>query len=73
MSVAWIAYRTPDAVRNWWDDYRKECWDWHFREWRLVALGQRKVFRVRGRGLSWRQQPWPILRLAFVLQKAEMG
>jgi hypothetical protein len=39
MTVAWIAYRTPDAVRNWWDDYRKECWDWHFREWRFGPDG----------------------------------
>ena len=35
MAVAWIAYRTQDAVRNWWDDYRKKCWDWHFRAWRV--------------------------------------
>ncbi|MBZ6077573.1 hypothetical protein [Microvirga puerhi] len=35
MAVAWIAYRTPDAVREWWDAYRTECRDWHFRRWRL--------------------------------------
>lgn len=35
MTVAWIAYRTQDAVRKWWDDYRKECRDWHFRIWRV--------------------------------------
>ncbi|WP_436642715.1 hypothetical protein [Microbaculum sp. FT89] len=28
MAVAWIAYRTPEAVREWWDDYRTRCWDW---------------------------------------------
>jgi hypothetical protein len=39
MAVAWIAYRTQDAVRNWWDEYRKECWDWHFREWRVGPDG----------------------------------
>jgi hypothetical protein len=39
MAVAWIAYRIPDAVRNWWEDYRKECWDWHFREWRVGPDG----------------------------------
>jgi hypothetical protein len=39
MAVAWIAYRTQDAVRNWWNEYRKECWDWHFREWRVGPDG----------------------------------
>jgi hypothetical protein len=28
MAVAWIAYRTPEAVREQWDKYRTECWDW---------------------------------------------
>jgi hypothetical protein len=35
MAVAWIAYRTEDKVREWWDPYRAECWDWHFRKWQL--------------------------------------
>ena len=35
MAVAWIAYRTVDKVREWWDPYRAECWDWHFRRWRI--------------------------------------
>jgi hypothetical protein len=39
MAVAWIAYRAQDAVRSWWDEYRKECWDWHFREWRVGTDG----------------------------------
>ena len=39
MSVAWIAYRAPDAVRNWWDVYRKEFSFWHFREWRFGPDG----------------------------------
>ena len=39
MAVAWIAHRTPDCVRNSWDDYRKECHYWHFREWRVGPDG----------------------------------
>ena len=35
MAVAWIAYRTRDAVREWWPHYREQCWDWWFRKWRL--------------------------------------
>jgi hypothetical protein len=34
MTVAWMAWRSPDRVREFWDTYRSECWDWHFREWR---------------------------------------
>lgn len=35
MAVIWIAYREMDKVREWWDPYRAECWDWHFRKWRI--------------------------------------
>jgi hypothetical protein len=34
MAIAWIAWRSPDRVREFWDPYRSECWDWNFREWR---------------------------------------
>jgi hypothetical protein len=34
MVVAWIAWRSPERVREFWDLYRSECWDWNFREWR---------------------------------------
>jgi hypothetical protein len=33
MAVAWIAYRSADAVRNWWNDYRKEFSVWRYAEW----------------------------------------
>jgi hypothetical protein len=26
-------------VRQWWDAYRTECWDWHFRQWRIGPDG----------------------------------
>lgn len=28
MAVAWIAWRSADAVRQYWNAYRTECWDW---------------------------------------------
>jgi hypothetical protein len=34
MAIAWIAWREPDRVREFWDPYRSECWNWNFREWR---------------------------------------
>jgi hypothetical protein len=37
MAVAWIAWRSPDKVRECWDPYRAECWDWHFKEWRVAV------------------------------------
>ena len=39
MAVAWIAYRTPDAVRNWWGEYRQKFTVWRFREWRVGQDG----------------------------------
>lgn len=35
MTVAWIARRDVQLVREAHDPYRLECIDWHFREWRL--------------------------------------
>ena len=35
MAIAWIAWRTPAAVRDSWDHYRAECFDWHFRRNRV--------------------------------------
>jgi len=32
MAVAWITYRTPEAVREWWDAYRSKCEDWEFKK-----------------------------------------
>ena len=34
MTVAWIAYRDIQKVREQWNEYRLECWDWHGRRWR---------------------------------------
>jgi hypothetical protein len=34
MAIAWIAWRSPNRVREFWDPYRSECWDWNFRQWR---------------------------------------
>ncbi len=35
MAVSWIAYRTVDAVREWWPEYRERCTHFLYRdEWR---------------------------------------
>jgi hypothetical protein len=39
MALAWIAWRSPREVLEAWDPYRTECWDWHFREWRVGPDG----------------------------------
>ncbi len=39
MAIAWISWRSPTQVCQFWDDYRRECWDWHFREWRIGPDG----------------------------------
>jgi hypothetical protein len=28
MAVAWIAWRSAEDVRDFWDEYRARCWDW---------------------------------------------
>ncbi|MCF3935321.1 hypothetical protein L1787_18155 [Acuticoccus sp. M5D2P5] len=33
MAIAWIAWRTPDHVREWWDTYVEQCWDWRRERW----------------------------------------
>lgn len=40
MAVTWIAYRSNDAVREVWSKYCEECWDWHWRRWRIGTAGE---------------------------------
>lgn len=35
MAVAWIAWRDPQKVLQFYDPYRAQCFDWHFRKWRV--------------------------------------
>ena len=30
MAIAWIAWRSSRKVCEFWDTYRRECWDWHY-------------------------------------------
>lgn len=39
MAIAWITWRSPDRVREFWEPYRSEYWDWNFREWRAGPDG----------------------------------
>ena len=39
MVIAWIACRSPEIVREYWDRYRSVCVEWHFCEWRERADG----------------------------------
>lgn len=40
MAVAWIAWRTPDQVRDAWDVYRAKRRRWGFRRWRVGPDGE---------------------------------
>tara|TARA_R110002124_G_scaffold183401_4_gene350798 strand:- start:21077 stop:22414 length:1338 start_codon:yes stop_codon:yes gene_type:complete len=40
MAVSWIAYRSNNAVREVWNKYCEECWDWHWRRWRIGTDGE---------------------------------
>jgi hypothetical protein len=39
MAIAWIAWRSPRKVTEHWDDYRRNCWRWNYREWRIGKEG----------------------------------
>jgi hypothetical protein len=39
MVVAWIVWRRARKVRDYFDPYRRECFDWHFRNWRVGPDG----------------------------------
>ena len=52
MTIAWIAWRDPQRVLDWYDPYRAECLDWHYTEWRLGPDGP----VLKGHFLNERQQ-----------------
>jgi hypothetical protein len=39
MAVAWIAWRNVDRVRDFWDAFRADCWEWVPVEWRVGVDG----------------------------------
>ena len=40
MAVAWISFRTVDAVREAWAAYRENCWHWLWRRWQNGPDGE---------------------------------
>ena len=58
MVIAWIACRSPEIVREYWDRYRSVCVEWHFCEWRERADGP-----VRGGHLLAQRRPATISSL----------
>lgn len=60
MAVAWIAYRSPDDVREWWNAYRKKCEEWRFLECRDRSGGLRFGHFL----LSWSEATLDQLRRA---------
>ena len=61
MAAAWIIWRTPEAVREHWNDYRFECKEWRRREenladkqmgkWRFREGGMQRGWEIRKRKL----------------------
>jgi hypothetical protein len=67
MAAAWIAFRTTEAVREWWDKYRDECQVWRFQPWRLGLDGPVKE------GHFLERRPRATLALFQILQRREPG
>jgi hypothetical protein len=40
MALAWVIWTDPDRVRSYWNDYRRKCWVWRYRENRVPPDGQ---------------------------------
>ncbi len=51
MTVAWIAWRRSDEVRQHWGKFRERCWAWRDFEARLPHDGGREVVHVAGEEL----------------------
>jgi hypothetical protein len=58
MAIAWIAWRSPRKVCEFWDTYLRECWDWHCRG---VRQGTRAP--VQGRWSLKQREPTTLSRL----------
>lgn len=48
MAIAWLAWRTPEKVREEWDSYRQECWRWQPFHRRLPVDGGKSWREVQG-------------------------
>jgi hypothetical protein len=58
MAIAWIAWRSPRKVCEFWDTYRRECWDWHYR-----GVRQGPGTPVQGRWFLKQREPATLSRL----------
>ena len=58
MAVAWIAWRSPRKVCEFWDTYRRECWDWHSR-----GVREEPDTPVQDRWFLKRREPATLSRL----------
>ncbi|WP_395449381.1 hypothetical protein ACHMW7_05775 [Aminobacter sp. UC22_36] len=65
MTVAWIVWRTSEAVRDNWDSYRIECWEWRGHRSRLPVNGGSEWQEVEGWELR-HQEPATLMRLGIV-------
>jgi hypothetical protein len=78
MAVAWIAWRTPNAVREMWIEYRKAFREWHFGRtrskgdwlegWHLegrrpASMRDLNAYRENA-GEAWVAQPSPTMQIA---------
>lgn len=67
MTAAWLCWRTPERVRGCWNDYRRECWDWHWYRSRLPVDGGKTWRDISGWELRQRE---PITLTTFSLMEA---
>lgn len=52
MAISWISWRNVDAVRDAWDEYRGQCWEWRKHQTKLPSGGGRGPGVYQGWALS---------------------
>lgn len=74
MALAWIAWRSPDEVRNWWDAYSQRCFHWVGcpDEWLDNALSTKDPDKDQGWLLvSWGQVTVCLLQMTELYRRIQ--
>lgn len=81
MGVAWICRRTPDAVRDAWDAFRGECWEWgrwengrrELHRLEPLTLQRLRLMHAIDQAVGWTMSPVDgVAELARVLRAGEV-
>ena len=70
MAVAWIIWRTPEAVREYWDEYREKCTIWVPHD--QILPGDQGQVEGR-REVGWETDKWRPATITSILSRAAIA